>query len=293
MPADVEAANNIAPGMGILTQLDKIMIKQKWHFFEALTSDLLEFRNKYEVMDENGNMVFFAGEESGCCMRFCCGRHRAFRMVFHDKDNKPVLTMIRKLKFCCACFPCCLQEMAVFPGAAEEYDAPGKIGEITQPQWGGCFHPTLHLKDGNGNVEVTMKGPFIRNDCCCNVPFQVLGNDGATEIGNVVKVKPNGCSGLAREAFTDADNFNVDFPKDLKVETKATILGAMMLIDFMFFEDNQKGCSCVICSSFFCGAPCEIICCGEGFVDLNICGCYIPIKGGDGGGPPKAEEMDR
>ncbi len=45
-------------------------------------------------------------------------------------------------------------------------------------------------------------------------------------------------SGLAREAFTDSDNFGVSFPQDLDVRMKAVLLGAVFLIDFMFFEKS-------------------------------------------------------
>ena len=45
-------------------------------------------------------------------------------------------------------------------------------------------------------------------------------------------------SGLAKEAFTDADNFGVTFPPDWPVEKKTLALGAVFLIDFVHFEDK-------------------------------------------------------
>lgn len=38
----------------------------------------------------------------------------------------------------------------------------------------------------------------------------------------------------------DADNFGVTFPPDATPELKAVLLGAVFLIDFMFFEDNES-----------------------------------------------------
>ncbi len=60
-----------------------------------------------------------------------------------------------------------------------------------------------------------------------------------TQVGKISKH----WSGIAREAFTDADNFGVSFPMDLDVRMKATLLGALFLIDFMFFEKakNEEG----------------------------------------------------
>ena len=37
-------------------------------------------------------------------------------------------------------------------------------------------------------------------------------------------------SGLAREAFTDSENFGIKFPMDLDVRCKATLLAAVFLI---------------------------------------------------------------
>ena len=62
-------------------------------------------------------------------------------------------------------------------------------------------------------------------------------------------------TGFAKEAFTDADNFGISFPLDLDVkvifminfpdsisilQVKATLLGALFLIDFMYFEQPNN-----------------------------------------------------
>ncbi len=62
--------------------------------------------------------------------------------------------------------------------------------------------------------------------------FQVLTADGDQQVGEIRKQ----WSGFIKESLTDADNFGVTFPQDLDVRTKATLLGAVFLIDFMFFE---------------------------------------------------------
>lgn len=59
-------------------------------------------------------------------------------------------------------------------------------------------------------------------------------NSADVEVGKISKE----WSGLAKEAFTDADNFGIQFPEDLDVRMKAVCLGACFLIDFMFFEKS-------------------------------------------------------
>ena len=55
--------------------------------------------------------------------------------------------------------------------------------------------------------------------------LQVFTKDG-TEVGKVTKQ----WTGFVQEHFTDADNFGINFPMDLDVRVKATMLGALFLI---------------------------------------------------------------
>lgn len=50
--------------------------------------------------------------------------------------------------------------------------------------------------------------------------------DEASKIGKISKQ----WTGLLREAFTDADNFGIQFPMDLDVKMKAVMIGACFLI---------------------------------------------------------------
>ena len=59
---------------------------------------------------------------------------------------------------------------------------------------------------------------------------QVMTMDG-TVVGKVTKQ----WSGVAREAFTDADNFGVNFPMDLDVRIKTVLLAAVFLIVSVLF----------------------------------------------------------
>ncbi len=55
---------------------------------------------------------------------------------------------------------------------------------------------------------------------------QVLSLDESTNVGRISKQ----WTGLAREAFTDAENFGISFPMDLDVKIKAVLFGACFLI---------------------------------------------------------------
>ncbi|UYV79710.1 hypothetical protein LAZ67_18000373 [Cordylochernes scorpioides] len=109
------------------------------------------------------------------------------------------------------------------------------IGYVTQ-QW-SILRPKFHIEDAAGQVVLQIEGPICTWSLFCkDVEFKVLSADGTNEVGRITKQ----WSGLAREAFTDADHFGISFPMDLNVNIKAVMLGACFLIDFMFFEKSQN-----------------------------------------------------
>ena len=50
----------------------------------------------------------------------------------------------------------------------------------------------------------------------------------------MIKKKPKGL----QELFTDADTYEITFPQDATPEDKFMLIGAVLLIDYRFFEDN-------------------------------------------------------
>lgn len=66
--------------------------------------------------------------------------------------------------------------------------------------------------------------------CCQDDEFPILSlGEEEIEVGKVTK----------QENFTVADDFGISFPMDLDVKVKATLLGALFLIDFMYFETRM------------------------------------------------------
>lgn len=67
---------------------------------------------------------------------------------------------------------------------------------------------------------------------------QILTMDEVSKIGKISKQ----WSGLLREAFTDTDNFGIQFPMDLDVKMKAVMIGACFLIVSEAFHRGRKFC---------------------------------------------------
>ncbi|XP_062849893.1 phospholipid scramblase 2-like isoform X2 [Trichomycterus rosablanca] len=225
MPASTIPAG-CPPGLEYLTQVDQLLVHQKVELVEALLG--WETCNHYLVRNSLGQQVFSASEGSDFCSRIICGSARSFVLRVHDNLGQEVLTLVRPLKCSGCCFPCCLQELEVQapPGTA--------IGYVIQ-NW-HPYLPKFTIQNERKEAVLRVVGPFCDCNCCSDVNFEVTSPDEASVIGRISKH----WTGLEAEMFTDADNFGVRFPIDLDVKTKAVLLAACFLIDFMFFEHSPK-----------------------------------------------------
>ena len=59
-----------------------------------------------------------------------------------------------------------------------------------------------------------LSGPICTISCCGDVEFKVVSVQTGDQVGMITKQ----WSGMAKEAFTDADNFGISFPLDLDVK---------------------------------------------------------------------------
>jgi len=223
----------VPPGLEYLAQVDQLLVHQVIEVFEMMTS--WETKNRYMVKNSVGQQVYFAQEESDGCQRQCCGPQRGFIMHITDNLGQEVIRVTRDFK-CCAGANCC----ASCDSCAMEIKVESPPGQVIGgvKQECSCLSPTYGVLDGEGRKVLGIHGPmcFCQAICCPNdIDFKVA-SEGGDEIGKISKQ----WGGFAREAFTQADNFGVNFPRDLDVRMKAVLLGAVFLIDFMYFEQKQN-----------------------------------------------------
>ncbi|CAG7720111.1 unnamed protein product [Allacma fusca] len=216
---------SIPRGLEYLATLDRLFVRQKVELLEVFLG--CERKNRYQIFDASGHEIFYAKEETDFCTRFFCNNIRPFEMIIKDGHGEEVIHLKRPLACGSCLFPCCLQSI--------EVEAPpgNRVGTVQQ-EWAFCI-PHYNVKNGAGEVSLHIKGPFCTSSCCSDVEFLVLTSEQGSEVGRISKQ----WSGIAREFFTDADNFGLSFPIDLDVKMKAVMIGACMLIDFMFFEHNH------------------------------------------------------
>lgn len=234
MPAPEQAPLGCPPGLEYLTQIDQLLVHQQVELFEVFTN--WETANRYQVKNSVGQQIYFAHEESDVCQRQCCGPSRGFTMHITDNMQQEVIRVTREFKCCAGCCWCADIDHCGFEVAVE---APvGQIvGYVRQAQTG--WYPYYDILNANREPVLKIHGPCcVCQGACCtwDQNFNVMSLDLANEVGKVSKQ----WSGFVKEMYTNADNFGVTFPSDLDVKVKATLLGAVFLIDFMFFEQPKN-----------------------------------------------------
>ena len=214
---------NAPQGLEYLATLDRVFVKQKVELLEAFTS--FETNNRYHILDAQGRQIFKAKEDTDCCTRQCCGNIRPFDMKLKDGNDQEIIHFQRPLACGSCCFPCCLQSLEV-------ESPPGNVIGTVKQKW-SILYPKYNIKDETGKTIYYIEGPCCTCSCFGDVDFKIYdGSDHSKEVGRIAKK----WSGLAKEYFTDADNFGITFPPGANAKMKATLLGASMLIDFMYFE---------------------------------------------------------
>lgn len=194
-------------------------VVQKVELLEAITG--WETGNKYSVKDQSGNKIFYVGEVSSCMSRICCGQYRPFTLEVKDNLGQTVMNFSRGVDcgrpFCGYC--CGDQVKATTPS--------GQILGYIEEEGSLCY-PRFRINNANGNAVFKLEGPVC---ICGTVSFQVLDLN-ENPVGSIQKV----WGGVVRELFTDADTFSVSFPVQADAAAKVTLLGALFMIDFHYFE---------------------------------------------------------
>ena len=214
------------PGLEYLRQVNQLLVHQQVELFEVFTG--FEMNNKYEIKNSLGQVIYFAAEDTDCCTRNYCGPRRPFDMRIFDNSWREVIHLERPYRCRGLVWFCCLQEITIFspPGCV--------IGSVKQ-QCDLICYPKFEVCNEHGQCVLKIEGPCVTCNCCNDVEFLVL-----TLTGQVIGKISKQWSGLVKEYFTDADMFGIQFPIDLDVKTKACLLGAVFLIDFMFFQRCKR-----------------------------------------------------
>jgi uncharacterized protein YxjI len=196
-----------------LATANGLVVKQKKEWGEILTG--FEQRNKYLVSDPAGGDLFAAVETGGSRLaRVFLKNLRPFRIEILDLQRKPQLDMERPFRWY-------FHELLV---TDRQHRKQGSIRRQFS-----VLRRIYSVLDATGRELYRLHGPLLH-------PWTFEIRQGERVVGRIVKK----WSGLAKETLTDADTFGVTFPAGATLAAKATLLGAVLLIDFVHFENSES-----------------------------------------------------
>ena len=206
-------------------------------------------------------------ERQGCCGKLCLGE--------------------------IVCMECCANE-AFFhagkvTGKAGELDKSKVFGRAKVPiPFAGGFTPVIQVMDRDATSDhhfASVKGPMCFGGCselCCSVPFTVkkVNKDGSIsvnvgDVATITKMKPKSFADAMRELLTDSDLYELEIHDlSLSAQQRASLVGTLLLCDYMFFERDIDACSynvftkelkISLCNCFCLGKiiPCQCTCGGD------------------------------
>ena len=227
-----------------------VCVKQKIDMLEVMTG--CDTKNKYYVHEQTNEgkpkkkALFKCKEESSCCARNCMSADcKPFKMnVFkvpldEDVTGEPPLALLMERECKCTCLCCNRPEMLIYDVQNNQKVFLGKIVD----SW-DCVNYSYTIYDAQDKVRF-----FIKASCCqlgfwCKCPcescerieFDLWSGDKEKPEAPIVKKGTGSC---IKNAFSLADNFFIQWPNPATWQDKVLLLGAVLMIDFMMFEEKE------------------------------------------------------
>jgi len=194
-----------------LSSISGLVVRQLKEWGEILTG--FETRNKYTISDVSGRRLYLAREEAGSTLlRWFLKALRPFTIVVFTEDGQEVLRVMRPFRF--------------YFHRAEVVGSQGQSLGVIERRF-SILRRVYSVLNRSGEEVYQLFGPILH-------PWTFQIRKDGVECGKITKK----WSGLWKEGFTDADNFGVLFPAEWDVQSKALLLGAVFLIDFVHFENK-------------------------------------------------------
>ena len=202
---------NFANAIEELSSIDQLVVRQKKEWGEILSG--FETKNRYVVQDTDGADIFYAAEVGGSVLlRLFLRALRPFKLSIMSPAGGTVIDLDRPFRF--------------YFHKAEITDGNGNHLGTIQKRF-TLLRRRYSVLDANGREVCELFGPLL-HPWTFNIVIDGM------EQGKITKK----WSGLLKEAYTDADNFGVQFPPGASLSLKGLLLGAVFLIDFVHFENK-------------------------------------------------------
>lgn len=198
-----------------LSKYNKLRVQQVHEIGELLG---FETRNKYQVFDENNLLIAYAAEQQkgiwNLIVRQYLGHWRKFDVHFFTPNRTPFMVAHHPFRF--------------FFERIEVRDTQGRILGAIQKRF-AFFAKRFDVENERGMVVMEVASPIWK---IWSFAFKTRDR----VVANVNKK----WSGFLSEAFTDKDNFMVDYADpNLNENERKLVMAAAVFIDLMYFEKKS------------------------------------------------------
>ncbi|XP_067309484.1 phospholipid scramblase 1-like [Pseudorasbora parva] len=204
---------------------DQLFVYKEQHLDECFDEVCcgITSNTRYKVKDDIGNKVFSILEDSDYCNRNLSTR-RSFVMNVINDSNKEIIRLVHPF----VCGTCISHELEV-------QSPPGTVIGHVRHIW-GVWQPKFTVENARGEPTFKIAGPCVSCSCFRDDNFELVSLNEAVIDGSLGKIcKP--FSGCGPNAGAD---FVLRFPSNLDFKMKATLLGACILIDFMYYDKPKE-----------------------------------------------------
>lgn len=201
----------------ILSNHTQIFVKQRRELAELFG---FETRNKYEIYDNQKNVIGFAAEQQkgflGLLLRQLLGHWRSFELHFFDAQRQQILVSKHPFRWIFQEFEIVNQQGVT-------------IGSVKQRF--GILKKKFDVHNAHGDVIYEMRSGFFQ---FWTFPF-------FDRQGHMAALIQKKWSGALKEIFMDADNFNIEFKSgSLSENDRLIILVCSVFTDLQYFEHKAN-----------------------------------------------------
>ncbi|XP_021361678.1 phospholipid scramblase 1-like [Mizuhopecten yessoensis] len=229
-----EVKDDFPQGLKELVKAKQVIIKQCLDVAEAVLCWQRPCRYSLYNTEDDEDHFLYAQEVSACYLRQCLGAMRGFVMKFSNAEMQDVMRLQRPLRCPCGIcwwWCCCHQELAI------ESPPGNPIGRIEENRMFCC--PRYEIIDDSDRVVFHIEFSCCLCKLCADVSIQIFGGRHSDEpVAEITKA----CHGNSKDCCGTENNFILHYLTDLDVQDKILLLGASFLIDYNFFERQQRSC---------------------------------------------------
>ena len=205
----------------------------------------LEGKNRYRVtasgpdpkdMNNEAASLFYIHEESNCCERIFCSVNRSLTLHVHEggtRNGNVLFSMVKPFHLQ-GCICCCRPTMEIYSGG-------NRLGRVEDPfECEVCLSCKVNqnLYNETNDLIFTTYGTLCQPGWCCPcfcpITFNVKNHKGGSD-GQIIKGYQN-----LIELCCQLNRFKVIFPPEATEQDKTLLIGASMLLDLEYFEQNKN-----------------------------------------------------